>query len=369
MPCFAGLQEAANLGIYTGETLTLESITPFKAFADYGAANQGWTHAATFMTLTVGSGQDIASGKTYDVQLTMRGRGALGNIGAAAIDNPAFAIWTSGTSQLSIGQPAFQHGWNPTRGPNEDAINVDNQADKLNINDTLHQIGVLDGHVGWIGYVNAGPTYTLINSSDPLEGDPQTASGKAVLDAVSHGAINTTSKIWLTNPTASSTTFTSNYGLQGDSMMGANADTASMTLVGLKAGNYLIATGGSCATNPAPKTVCGLGTQFTFTVQSAAVGADGDNARYDAAAQLVTIQDVQVQEQHYQIQLQYQPNNTFQLLNPQLTTALKSQPAQYDLQNASLLIPRIQVSGKYYSARLQNIGNFAFRLDQFGEIQ
>lgn len=366
---YAGIKEASSLGVYTGKPITLDNITPFKAFADYQTANQGWIHSAAFMTLTVGTEQDIASGKTYDVQLTMRGRGALDNKGAAAIDNPAFALWTSGASKLSPVNAAFQHGWNPTRGPNEDAINVDRQADKLNVNESLHKVGVLDGRVGWIGYVNAGPSYTLINSFDPVSGEPQTASGKNVLDAVSNGALNSTSKVWLTNPAASSTTYTSNYALQGEIMTGTVADTATMNLVGLKAGNYLIATGGSCPTNTAPQTVCGLGTQYTFTVQPAAAGSGENNASYDTAAKVATIQDVQVQAQHYKIQLQLQPNNTFQLINFELTTVLQSQPAQYDLEKGTLMIPKIQVSGKHFSALLQNLGNFAFRLDQFSEVQ
>lgn len=366
---FAGIREASPIGVYTGSVITYNNTTPFKAFADYGAANQGWFHTASFMTLTVGTEQDIANGKTYDLQLTMRGRGELGNKGEAAIDNPAFALWTAGAGKLNPGNAGFQHGWNPTRGPNEDAVNVDNQPDKLVVNESLRRAGVLNGHVGWIGYVNAGPSYTIINSLDPLEGSPQTESGKNVLDAVSNGALNTTSKTWLTNPSASSTTFSNNYYLQGDSMVGTTPDSASMTLIGLKAGNYLIATGGSCPTNPTPKVVCGIGSQFTFTVQPASALTDEANASYDAARQLVTIQDVQVQDQHYWIQLQWQPNNTFQLVNPEITKALKSQPAQYDLQKLTLLVPRIQVSGKYYRAVLQNIGNYTFRLDQINEVQ
>lgn len=264
----AGIKEAADIGVYSGTPLTVNTLTtPFKAFSDYGALNQGWTHSAQFMTLTVGSEQDIANGKTYNVQLTLSGRGALGNSGTSAIDNPAFAVWTAGTGKLSPGDAFGQHGWNPTRGPNEDAINVAGAADKLLVNETFHKVGVLDGHVGWIGYVNAGPTYTLENTLDPLGGGPQTLSGKSVFDAVSHGAINTTSKIWLTNPDASGTTYTNNYFLQGETMLGSAVDSATMTLYGLKAGHYLIGTGGSCPTTPTPKTVCGIGTQFTFTMQ------------------------------------------------------------------------------------------------------
>lgn len=268
MPVNAALN-LSPLGVYTGQPLSNALTTPYKAFSDYETANQGWTHSAKFLTLTVGSEQDIAAGKTYDVTLTMTGRGALGSTAASAIDNPAFALWTAGTGTISPDLAYGQHGWNPTRGPNEDAVNVDGTPDQLNINDNFRGIGVLNGRAGWIGYVNAGPAYTLINQKDPLTGASQTTSGKSVLDAVSHGAVNTTSKTWLTKPEASSTTYTSEYFLQGANMVGAAADSATMTLYGLKAGNYLIATGGSCPTNPEPAVVCGKGTQYTFTVQPA----------------------------------------------------------------------------------------------------
>ncbi len=274
----AGLSHAYDIGVYTGSALVANNLTtPFKAFTDYAAQNQGWTHTAQFLTLTVGSAADIASGKTYDVQLTMTGRGSLGNTGASAIDNPAFALWTSGSGALSPAQAYGQHGWNPTRGPNEEAINVAGEADKLFSNDNFHRIGVLNGHVGWIGYANAGPTYTLENFKDPGVFDPQTASGKVVLDNVSHGALNSSSKLWLTQPETSSTAYSNNTFLQGNSMVGTQADFASMTLYGLKAGHYLIGTGGSCPTNPAPKTVCGVGQQYTFSVQPLlALGAKFD---------------------------------------------------------------------------------------------
>ena len=310
-PTFAGIREAENIGVYNGTPLTVDKLTtPFKAFADYGALNQGWTHSAQFMTLTVGSEAEISSGKTFDVQLTMRGRGSLGNAGAAAIDNPAFALWTAGTGKLSPEQAFGQHGWNPTRGPNEAAINVAGAADKLTINDTLRLVGVLDGHVGWIGYVNAGPTYTMDNQLDPLGGQSLTLSGKSVLDTVSHGGLNTTSNAWLTNPGASSTAYTNNYFLQGDAMTGTVSDSATMTLYGLKSGRYLIATGGSCPTTPAPKTVCGVGSQFTFTVQpipSNSVQFTDENSipdNTDLTTSLKTLHDPKDKSQAFALDLQ-----------------------------------------------------------------
>jgi hypothetical protein len=307
----AGLSHAYDIGVYTGSALLVNNLTtPFKAFTDYAAQNQGWTHTAQFLTLTVGSEADIASGKTYDVQLTMTGRGSLGNTGTSAIDNPAFALWTGGKGALSPAQAYGQHGWNPTRGPNEEAINVAGEADKLFSNDNFHRVGVLNGHVGWIGYVNAGPTYTLENFKDPGVFDPQTASGKVVLDAVSHGALNSSSKLWLTQPEKSSTAYSNNAFLQGNSMVGTQADFASMTLYGLKAGHYLIGTGGSCPTNPAPKTVCGVGQQYTFSVQPLlTLGAKFDTEsaisdNLELTAALTTLHDPNDKTQGFALDLQ-----------------------------------------------------------------
>lgn len=257
-----------SLGTFTGTTISLDQTSPYKAFTDYSAKNQGWVHTSKYLTLTVGT---PGSGATYDVQLSMTSRGAaaIGNSGSNAMDNPAFAVWTMGTNTFTNGA-GVQHGWNPTRGPNDStgAINTDGDPDTLNINDRLRVAGVLDGHVGWIGYVNSGPTYTLVNEIDPLNGDPQTGSGLPVNDAVSHGGLNTSSLTWLTNPGASSTSYTNDYFRSGSSMVGTS-DTATMTLFGLKAGNYFIATGGSCP-SPTPATACGQGQGYTFTVSSAA---------------------------------------------------------------------------------------------------
>lgn len=272
IPTFA--LDYSSVGTYTGTALSNNYTAPFKSFADYidkpSGHNQGWMHTSKFFTLTVGSDQDIAAGKTYDIQLIMTGQGALGNSQKFAIDNPAFALWTSGVSVLN-GGPAtgVQHGWNPTRGPNEPGININGESDNLNINENFRLAGVLDGHVGWIGYVNAGSVYTLTNDADPLNFSPQTASGKIVLDNVSHGGLNTFNKAWLTNPDASGTAYTNNYYLQDGRMVGSSPDAASMTLYGLKSGHYLIATGGSCPTSLQPTTVCGQGQQFTFSIQPA----------------------------------------------------------------------------------------------------
>ncbi|MDO8844310.1 MAG: hypothetical protein Q7U98_12045 [Methylicorpusculum sp.] len=266
----ASAYDSLSLGTYTGTDISFNSTTPFKAFSDYAAQNQGWVHTARFLTLTIGSAQDIIDGKTYDVQMQMTGRGNLGVSGTVAIDNPAFAIWTAGANSIDTGSVVgIGHAWNPTRGPNEVALDSTGNLATVFTNGVIGGAGVLDGHEGWIGYVNSGPAYTLINSFEPLAGFNQTSTGHPVTDSVSNGALNTTSLSWLTNPSASSTSFTNDYYRNGNAMVGANADYAMMILYGLKAGNYLIATGGSCPTNVTPAAVCGTGQQFTFNVSAA----------------------------------------------------------------------------------------------------
>ena len=273
---------STNIGTFTGATISEDSTTPFKAFSDYGAKNQGWVHTAKFFTLTVGDATAIATGTTYDVQLKMMGRGDLNlsNTALAAINNPSFAVWTAGTGTINTGSVAGQgHGWNPTRGIDEVGVDVNGNSGEIWTNSMLGSAGVLSGHEGLIGYVNSGPTYTLINSFDPLGGQAQTETGAEVHDAVSNGALNTTSLTWLTDPGASSTSFTNNYYRDSTTgnTVGTAPDYAMMLLSGLKAGNYLIALGGSCPDleGTAATAGCGNGNQFTFEVSAAPVPVPG----------------------------------------------------------------------------------------------
>ena len=269
---------STNLGTFTGTTLSLNTTTPFRAFADYEAGkgalgyNQGWIHTAKFLRLTVGTAADIASGATFDVQLTMTGRGPLTATGA--INNPSFAVWTAGQGSINTGDASgVGHGWNPTRGYGETATDINGDTTTTLTNYFFVAAGVLPGHDGWVGYVNSGPSYTIGQNLDPLGNQPQTANGVPVLDPVAHGGLNTSSP-WLTNPGASSTGYTDNFYRDGYNgpMVGSTYDYAMMTLYGLKAGNYLIGTGGSCPDqlHETFAGACGLGNQFTFTVSTAA---------------------------------------------------------------------------------------------------
>lgn len=270
---------SANLGTYTGSAISLDTATPFKAFADYGAGeypngyNQGWIHTAKFLRLTVGSAADIANGATYDVQLKMTGRGPLTPTGA--INNPSFAVWSAGANPINTGDATgVGHGWNPSRGFGETAIDVNGDEATIYTNYFFVVAGITTGHDGWVGYVNSGPEYTLSQSIDPLGGQAQTSTGAAVHDSISHGALNTSSLTSLTNPGASSTSYTNNFyrSEPNGNMVGSEYDYAMMTLYGLKAGNYLIGTGGSCpdfGSDSESAAACGSGNLYTFEVSQA----------------------------------------------------------------------------------------------------
>lgn len=94
---------------------------------------------------------------------------------------------------------------------------------------------------------------------------------------------------------------------------------------------------------------------------------------YDANSQRLTVHDVQVGTAHYQVAFQYNPStNTFNLNGGAgVVTQLSSQPAVYDTETLTLIIPRVQVAGKVYQARLKNIDliNFVFSLIAIEEIK
>lgn len=276
---------SANLGTFTGANISLDTTTPYKAFSDYTTGtvteshNQGWVHTAKFLRLTIGSAADIASGATYNVQLKMTGRGNLTASGAApvAINNPSFAVWSAGSNTINTAAVSGQgHGWNPSRGYGEAAVDVNGNPTTSLTNQFFVSAGITTGHDGWVGYVNSGPEYTLVQNIDPLGGQLQSSSGDMMQDSITHGALNTTSLTALTNPGVSNTEYTNNFyrSAPNGAMVGSTYDYALMNLYGLKAGNYLIATGGSCpnnASDSAAAAACGSGNAYTFTVSAVPV--------------------------------------------------------------------------------------------------
>lgn len=275
---------AASLGTFTGDTITVSDAAPKKAFSDYAmsglypnSSNQGWMHTSNWRLLQIGSSADIAAGKTYDVQLKMLGAGS------TILDNPSFAVWTFGTGSYSR-VDNISHGWNPTRGPNDSTgwtgnTFIGNNAQGAN--------GVIDGHDGWVGYVNSGATYTLTNWKDPITTNNQTGDGNRYDETVlgvspgntahygaADGVLNASSP-WLTNP-GSSGTFATALNSNGNDP--ANPDYAIMTLMGLKSGTYLIAAAGACpsgSSNGIALNACSAGQGYQFSVSTAPVPLPG----------------------------------------------------------------------------------------------
>ncbi len=95
-----------------------------------------------------------------------------------------------------------------------------------------------------------------------------------------------------------------------------------------------------------------------------------ENAVYDDTNKLANIQDVQLQSQHFQVQLELQTNGLLTLKTAKPNSWQQhNQPAQYDEATETLTIPRVVINGKYFKALLKNIGNYTFQLAQFEELK
>lgn len=232
--------ETYDIGTFTGTTIQSTGHTsPYKSWTDYGAVNLGWTHSSGWATLQIGSAADISNGVVYDVKLTMTGAGTNGNATTSTLDNPAFSVWTGGSQATTTGGEGF-HAYNQVRGPS-------GTGEAKITNNALTSGGVLAGSNGWIGYANAG---FLVTNSDG--------------DTLNHGGVNN-SNPWLTNPGASS----ASYSQLNQNNSSTALDFASLDLIGLKSGYYLLALGGSCG-DPNPAANCGKGQNYNFTVSTAA---------------------------------------------------------------------------------------------------
>ncbi len=101
-----------------------------------------------------------------------------------------------------------------------------------------------------------------------------------------------------------------------------------------------------------------------------------ENAIYDTNYRIVTIQDVQIQNEHYQLQLSQMPNsNLWELKSAQLLSEPRhKQPGFYDPMTMILTLPTVRVQNwaifdrDLYQAALTNIGNYVFRLDLAKEL-
>lgn len=95
-----------------------------------------------------------------------------------------------------------------------------------------------------------------------------------------------------------------------------------------------------------------------------------DNAEYDVTSKILTIQDTQVGNEHYQVSLKKLDDNRFNLNSATvLTTSAATASAQYNLSTQILSVPKINVQGIYYKADLKNIGNFTFQINSVEQIK
>ncbi|OAI06285.1 hypothetical protein [Methylomonas methanica] len=206
-----------DLGTFTGSALAGTSTAGKKSWADSisGSNGFGWVHTgSTFAKLQVGSAAQIASGATVNLTIKMTAAATNG------IDNPAFSVWTSGTSDFNLSAGGFGlHTYSQVRGPADGGVSD---------NASLGNIGITD----FIGYSNSGGSFT--------NGDG---------DAVGAGGVS--SSPWVSAIASS---------------WASGADFSSLTLSGLKSGYYLIAAGGSCFDG-----TCAAGSSFNLEVTAAPV--------------------------------------------------------------------------------------------------
>jgi len=91
-------------------------------------------------------------------------------------------------------------------------------------------------------------------------------------------------------------------------------------------------------------------------------------ARYDVNARLLTLRDVQVEQQHYYVQFQVQDDYRLVLKTAQPQAPQSGQALLYDLDRQQLEIPSVQVHNKYYRALLGHSGGVDFNLEQWEEL-
>lgn len=92
-------------------------------------------------------------------------------------------------------------------------------------------------------------------------------------------------------------------------------------------------------------------------------------AVFNVNAKTLNIRDVQVEGQHYQVQMQLQLNNQFGVQAAQPQAKQTGQASQYDPVSGELNIPAVQSDQHYYQVRLRNKGGFQFQVEQVQEIQ
>jgi hypothetical protein len=90
-------------------------------------------------------------------------------------------------------------------------------------------------------------------------------------------------------------------------------------------------------------------------------------AEYDELTRIVYLDDVAVQDQHFQVTLQEQQGQ-FKVLSINSAAKTYANAANYDAETGVVNIALIQVRGKHYRARLIRLDNTTFRLDSLSEL-
>lgn len=272
----AALSAMPNLGAaLTGTPIVQTGNAPKRSWSDYGTGqNFGWTHTAQFFTFSVGSGADITAGNQFDVNVTVAGNGA------TPLLFPGFSLWTSGSTPTvepySSGS-GYGHAWSQVRGPYDGG----NGGNPCSINCALGTNGwmatwgdsagatnapgnILSGHNGWIGYANSG--YSFENGDgDLVKGRLAGATNPGNESQYWNGAYSSMSQVNDASP----------WVAGGGAALAAGS--ATLNLIGLKAGYYLIGLGGSCPDNNQNGQTCNNpslspgGTGFQLTIAN--VGA------------------------------------------------------------------------------------------------
>ena len=255
---YSGQAVAAIPVVTPGVSDVSTGNAPFRAWADYGTnSNFGWTHTAGFNTFQVGNAADLLAGTRFDVSVNLKQNG-----GAKPMNAPAFSIWTSGTASLVQG--AGGHEWSQVRS------SLDGGVAATTSDGYLGSVGggnIINGHTGWIGYANAGYSFTN-GDGDKIQGLLAGESNPGNIGQYGGGASDPLNGTALTNVNS-----TSPYVNGGSATLSTGE--AILNLSGLKAGYYLIGFSGSCPDSNANGQGCdataGIAQSYKLTVSAVPV--------------------------------------------------------------------------------------------------
>lgn len=250
--------QASAVVVTPGVSDVSTGTAPFRAWADYGTnANFGWTHTAAFNTFQVGNAADLLAGTRFDISVSLKQNG-----GANPMNYPAFSIWTSGTAPLVQG--AGGHEWSQVRSSLDGGVAATTSGGYLG---SVGGGNIIDGHTGWIGYANAGYSFTN-GDGDKIQGLFAGASNSNNIGQYGGGVNDPLNGTALTNVNSNSP-----YVNGGAATLSVGE--ALLNLSGLKAGYYLIGFSGSCPDGNANGQGCdaaaGIAQSYQLTVSAVPV--------------------------------------------------------------------------------------------------